>query len=83
MENINITTVTSKGQVTIPVAYRKLLGISPKGKIKFSFEPKLKELRVVPIGTIDSLRGIFKTKKKYNKEKARKAFIKALVEGKV
>lgn len=79
----NITSVTQKGQVTIPVAYRRLLGISPKEKVKFFYEPKSKELKIVPLGTLSSLRGIFKTNKKYNKKKARELFYKDLARGKV
>jgi AbrB family looped-hinge helix DNA binding protein len=32
------STLTSKGQVTIPVAIRRLLGVGPKDKISFEVE---------------------------------------------
>lgn len=79
----NITSVTQKGQVTIPVAYRRLLGISSKAKVRFFYEPKTKELRMVPLTTISSLRGVFKTKKKYDKKKVRELFYRDLARGKV
>ena len=34
----NLTTITKKGQVTIPVEIRKALGLKPKDKVAFIFD---------------------------------------------
>lgn len=77
------TTVTEKGQVTIPIRYRDLLGITAGKKIKFSYKSKTKELRLALLGGITSLRGILKSKKKYDKKRAREAIVKDLLAGRV
>lgn len=77
------TTITKKGQVVIPVFYRKKLGILPGRKIKFQFDEKTKRLTVTPIENFLSFKGTLKSRKKYSKEKARKLFIKDLLKGKV
>lgn len=63
-----ITTMTQKGQITIPIAFRQKLGLVRDSKVKFDFV---------------SLRGYFKTNKKYSKAKARKAYLKDVVENKI
>jgi AbrB family looped-hinge helix DNA binding protein len=39
------TTVTQKGQVTIPLAVRKQLGIKPRDKVRFEVEGDIVRLR--------------------------------------
>lgn len=53
-----IATITSKGQVTIPVAVRKHLGIGTNSKVAFVIEPE-GEVKVTSpkYPTIESIRG--------------------------
>lgn len=77
------STITKKGQVVIPVFFRRKLGISPGKKIKFQFVEKTKKLMIFPLESFLSFKGTLKSRKKYSKEKARKIFVKDLVSGKV
>ena len=45
-----VTTVTSKGQVTIPVEVRRLLGIAPRTKVAFIVEDS--QVRLAPASSI-------------------------------
>ena len=72
-----IVTVTTKGQATIPVAVRERFGISPGGKVKFVIEDGHLTLKAIP--DFRSLMGTFKTRKKYNRAAAQRAFIKDIV----
>ncbi|SRR5258706_8668776 len=52
------STVTSKGQVTIPVEVRRHLGITPRNKITFVIQPEGKvEVKTPKYPTIASLAG--------------------------
>ena len=54
-----VGTITSKGQVTIPVEVRRHLGLKKQDKIAFVIEPEGGVRLTVPeYPTIDSLRGI-------------------------
>lgn len=44
------STITAKGQVTIPVEIRKMLGIAPHNKITFLTEQK--HIRIIPSTSI-------------------------------
>lgn len=62
-----ITTVTTKGQVTIPEAVRTALGIRVGDKVAFEqVEPKTKKVtfKVVPTNVVDELYGSLKSKTK-------------------
>ncbi|MGA3292238.1 MAG: AbrB/MazE/SpoVT family DNA-binding domain-containing protein [Candidatus Microgenomates bacterium] len=55
--NVQLATVTQKGQVTIPFSFRKLLGIKPYSKVMISvsekavkLEPTFDILDFAPIG---------------------------------
>lgn len=67
-----ISSVTQKGQATIPFYVRHKLGIKPRGKV--IFEEKRGEFIIKPIEDInkliDSLYGSVKTNIKWNKKKA-------------
>lgn len=65
------TTVNTKGQVTIPIRFRKKLNIRTGTKIVF----REKEGQIVldPVPDLLSMQGFFKTKKKYNKKEIEKA----------
>jgi AbrB family looped-hinge helix DNA binding protein len=45
-----LTTVTSKGQVTIPVEIRRLLGVTPHTKVAFIVENG--QVRIAPAGSV-------------------------------
>jgi len=63
--NIAPTTITQKGQATIPVEIRKLLGLKAGDQIKFTVGPK-KEVEIKPAErfSIMSLYGSLKPKVK-------------------
>lgn len=73
-----ITTVTQKGQATIPAPIRKKLGIKPKGKVYFEMKEK-GEVLVKPVVDFLSLRGSLKTNKKPLSNKQMDALIGAAV----
>ncbi len=52
----DITTVTEKGQVTIPNEIRKALGIRPKDKIRFTLDDGTVRLTLVSV-TLESAFG--------------------------
>lgn len=76
------STVTQKGQATIPVYVRRKLGIKPNGKI--FFEERGEEFVIKPVEDlnklVDSLYGSIKTDIKWNKKKAYEAVGKMLAE---
>jgi AbrB family looped-hinge helix DNA binding protein len=45
-----ISSVTSKGQVTIPVAIRQLLGVAPHDKVAFVVEED--QVKLAPAGSV-------------------------------
>lgn len=71
-----LTTITTKGQVTIPEAVRRALGASVGDKVVFSDlvpEKKYVTMKVVSSGDVDELFGSLKTSVGYvPHEKARK-----------
>lgn len=78
-----LSTVTTKGQVTIPQEFRDMLNIKAGQKVAFS-KGKSKGLNIKPIADFVDLKGIFANPKiKYDKKKARKAFIKDVIAGKI
>jgi len=73
-----ITTVTQKGQVTIPLYFREMFGIESGGKILFEEKDGVLELRPAP--DFFSYKGALAGSKKYNKQAANKAIGKYLAE---
>lgn len=73
-----ITSVTSKGQATIPAPVRKKLGIKPGQKIFFKDQGN--QIVIEPAVDVDSLYGSLKTNKKWDKQKAHEAVGKMLTE---
>lgn len=65
------TTLTQKGQVTIPKEIRDYLGLKQGDKI--IFEKTEKQVFLKPAEDFFALKGSLKTRKKYNKKKARMA----------
>lgn len=66
---IQLATVTQKGQVTIPVDIRNLLGIKPYSKIAFTTSKKV--VTIQPTEDILDLAGFIKAPKGMNALKAR------------
>jgi AbrB family looped-hinge helix DNA binding protein len=75
------TTVTTKGQVTIPHKIRVDYDIAPGQKVEFLDKSGVIEVR--PLRDIFYYEGYFKTNKKYNEKEAEKAYIKDIIAGKV
>ncbi|MFH1896075.1 MAG: AbrB/MazE/SpoVT family DNA-binding domain-containing protein [bacterium] len=75
------TTVTTKGQVTIPHKIRDAYNIAPGQKVEFAGRGGVIEVR--PLRDIFYYRGYFKTDKKYNEKEAEKAYIKDIIAGRV
>lgn len=63
------TTVTQKGQITIPKAFRDALGIASYDRI--FFEQGNDHIKITKSKSILSLAGIFKSRKNKNALKAR------------
>ncbi len=59
------STVTQKGQTTIPLHLRKKLGIKPKSKIRFVVNDK-DEVVIKPLSDFFSFQGSLKSKKKFD-----------------
>lgn len=66
---IQLATVTQKGQITIPIEARKILGIKPYSRVIVSVSQKA--LKVEPTVDILDLAGFIKAPKGMNALKAR------------
>ena len=78
------TTITTKGQVTIPNYFRQQLQLQTGDKVAFQENPySPNELILKPISNFASLQGALKTSKKYHRTAARRAFIKDVLTNKV
>ena len=78
------TTITTKGQVTIPNYLRQQLQLQTGDKVVFQENPySPSELILKPISNFASLQGALKTSKKYNRTAARRAFIRDILTNKV
>lgn len=80
---LQTTTITQKGQVTIPAYYRQQLGLQVGQKVRFWLRDNASdELSLKPIPEFTSLKGILKSNKKYSKKKARAAISRDIAAGK-
>jgi len=70
------TTITRKGQITIPKTIRDALKLPANKKILVEFKDEQKEIRLRPQPDILDLAGTFKPKKKADVLKAREAIEK-------
>ena len=65
------STLTSKGQVTVPVEIRRLLGLKPKTKVAF-LRKKDRVYLTTPNYTLSTIKGIVpKLKEKYSEKEIR------------
>jgi len=66
-----VSSITSKGQVTVPVSIRKLLGLKPKSKVAF-LQKQDGIYFTKPFYTLSTIKGIVpKLKKKYTEKEIR------------
>lgn len=70
---IGYSTITQKGQVTIPVSIREVLGLQPRQRVMIIKDAD--GARIKPARDFFSLFGSVKTKKKMNIRAMRKSFI--------
>lgn len=75
------TSITSKGQVTVPVQYRRRLKLRTGQRMKFEFLDG--KLTLQPLKGFASLIGSFKTSKEYSKKRARETYLKDVLKGKI
>lgn len=68
-----LTTITKKGQITIPKEIREILKLKEGKRLEIELEKRKKEIRLKPIPDILDLAGTFKPRKKINVLKAREA----------
>lgn len=73
---MQVTTVTQKGQVTIPKSIRKELGIEPGQKIAFA--KKKNDVVIEPVVDFFSLRGSIKSNKPFDDKAWDKAIAKKI-----
>jgi len=66
---VQLATITQKGQVTIPVDFRNMLGIKPYSKVAISVSKK--SINIEPTLDILDLAGFIKAPKGMNALKAR------------
>lgn len=71
-----LSTVTTKGQVTIPVGIRERFGIHPNDKVDFVVEGG--RISIVPVRTLKDLRGVVTAKGPGGHEAEREAAKKAV-----
>ena len=69
-----ITTVTQKGQITLPITFRKQLNINPYGKVILELTPNKKAIKLKATEDILDLAGTFipRVNKKKSALEARK-----------
>ncbi len=71
------TSVTQKGQATIPVAIRRILGIKPRSKI--IIELKGNEASIKPVADFFAMKGSVKSDKPFDIEAMEKAVQDAII----
>lgn len=70
------TTITRKGQITIPKSLREQFGFSPDKRISIEVTPKRQELRLKAYHDIVEIAGTFHPQRKKNALKAREYMAK-------
>jgi bifunctional DNA-binding transcriptional regulator/antitoxin component of YhaV-PrlF toxin-antitoxin module len=78
-----ITTITTKGQVTVPAVYRRVLGLLPSTRVKFGLDDSKRRLFLEPVADFSAFYGFFKTRRKYSKVAARKVYLPLVLKNKV
>lgn len=78
----NLTTITSKGQVTIPGNVRLLLRVKPGDQASFEEivpEKKQVKIRIIPGEVVERLYGSLKTKVKFQGREYERKMTKKLI----
>lgn len=75
------TTITSKGQITIPKRIREVLGLEPFRGVTINLELRKKEAIIKPAEDILDLSESFKPKRRVSVLKAREAMEKIYKKG--
>ncbi|KKU83224.1 MAG: hypothetical protein UY10_C0013G0025 [Microgenomates group bacterium GW2011_GWA2_47_8] len=73
---IGYSTITQKGQVTIPAPIRAILGLQPRQRVVITKDAD--SARIKPAPDFFSLMGSVKTKKKMNIRAMRRSFVRYL-----
>ena len=79
---ISTTTLTRKGQVTVPLEIRQKLGMRLGQKVNFE-EIDDRSVILRPGRDALTLFGFFNTKKKYNKKQAQRTYLKDVLKGRI
>lgn len=81
---LQTTTMTQKGQVTIPLPLRRQLGLVSGSKIRFvPHATDAQTILLSPVSPLSQFRGMMKTKKQFSKSAARKVYMKDVLSGKI
>ena len=75
---MSLATVSSKGQVTLPVKVRQKLGISTKDKVQFLIRDD--EIIIRPVRSFRELRGTIPTKRGESRKTMERAVSKHVME---
>ena len=70
---MDISTITSKGQTTIPVEVRRRLQLKAGDKIRFFIEDDGKAVIIPLKGSVRQLKGMLKSDKRFTDEEIKKA----------
>ena len=70
---MDISTITSKGQTTIPVEVRKRLQLKAGDKVRFFIEDDGKAVIIPLKGSVRQLKGMLKSEKRFTDEEIKKA----------
>ncbi len=70
---MDISTITSKGQTTIPVDVRRRLKLKAGDKVRFFIEEDGKAVIVPLKSSVRKLKGILKSKKRFTDKEIKKA----------
>ncbi len=70
---MDISTITSKGQTTIPVEVRRHLQLKAGDKVRFFIEDDGKAVIIPLMGSVLRLKGMLKTDKRFTDKEIKKA----------
>lgn len=73
---IQTSTITQKGQITIPQSIRQKMGLTTGAKVLFNLEKK--KIIISPLSSFFDYKGSIKSKKEFNIQKMRQAVKKQL-----
>jgi AbrB family looped-hinge helix DNA binding protein len=74
---LNVSTLTTKGQIVIPYQIREILGLMPADK--FFFEIENDRIIAQPVPSINDVLGMIKTRKYVSKKKFKQNIAKQVI----